>query len=48
MPSGQWQHVLIEEAEDRNTFLILVLDLTSRQVYGHHLLRLADEYGLAE
>ena len=48
MPSGRWQHVLINEASDRNTFFVLVLDLMSREVYGHHVLRLADEYGLDE
>ncbi len=48
MPSGQWQHVLINEATDRNTFLVLVLNLGTGEVHGHHLLRLAEEYGLDE
>ena len=48
MPNGRWQHVLINEASDRNTFLVLVLDLSSRQVHGHYVLRLAEKYGLDE
>ena len=48
MPSGQWQHVLINEAQDRNTFLVVVLDLRSRTVHGHYLLRTADVYGLED
>jgi hypothetical protein len=28
------------------TFLVLVLNLTSMEVHGHYLLRLADKYGL--
>ena len=46
MPSGRWQHVLIEDSTDHNTFLVLVLNLTSMEVHGHYLLRLADTYGL--
>ena len=32
MPRGQWQHVLVKDAMDHNTFLVLVLDLTSMEV----------------
>ena len=48
MPSGRWQHVLVKDSMDHNTFLVLVLDLTSMEVYGHYLLRLAEKYGLEQ
>jgi hypothetical protein len=39
------QHVLIN-SEDKNVFMVLVLDLPSRSVLGHRLLDLNQEYGL--
>ena len=44
-PNGNYQHVLVN-SEDKNVFMILVLDLTSRSVLGHRLLDLNQEYGL--
>ena len=48
MPRGQWEHVLIADSVDHNTFLVLVLNLASTEVHGHYLLRLAEKYGLDE
>ena len=44
-PNGNYQHVLIN-SEDKNVFMVLVLDLASRSVLGHRLLNLNQEYGL--
>ncbi|HTY88423.1 MAG TPA: hypothetical protein VMB80_13220 [Candidatus Acidoferrum sp.] len=45
-PSGQYQHVLVD-SEDKNVFMVIVLDVVSRIVLGHRLLDLNREYGLA-
>jgi len=44
-PNGTFQHVLVN-SEDKNVFLVLVLDISSRCVLGHILLDLNREYGL--
>jgi hypothetical protein len=44
-PLGLFQHVLVD-SEDKNVFMVLVLDLASRRVLGHRLLDLNQEYGL--
>jgi hypothetical protein len=43
--TGHFQHVLIN-TEDKNTFMVVVLDLSNRSVFGHRLLDLNHEYGL--
>jgi hypothetical protein len=43
--SGRYEHVLIN-SEDRNVYMVLVLDRLARTVYGHRLLDLNREYGL--
>ncbi len=43
--TGRFQHVLVD-SEDKNVFMVLVLDLASRTVHGHRLLDLNREYGL--
>ena len=45
-PSGRYQHVLVD-TEDKNVFMVLVLDVPSRSVLGHRLLDLNREYGLS-
>lgn len=45
MPTKSHQHVLVK-CEDANVFLVVILDLRQRQVYGHHLLDLRKLYGL--
>jgi hypothetical protein len=46
MPATNHQHVLIR-CETANVFLVLILDLRQRQVYGHHVLDLRKLYGLS-
>ena len=46
-PTGLYQHILIA-TEDKNVFLVMVLDVLSKKIYGHHLLNLIELYGLAE
>jgi hypothetical protein len=45
MLPGRFEHVLVS-SEDRNVFMVLVLDLPAGVVYGHRLLDLNREYGL--
>jgi hypothetical protein len=45
-PTGRFQHVLVN-SEDKNTFMVLVLDLAAGAVHGHRLLDLNKEYGVA-
>ena len=44
MSPGAFEHVLVN-SEDRNTFMVLVLDREARVVHGHRLLDLDCEYG---
>jgi len=44
-PDGNFQHVLVD-SEQKNVFMVLVLDLTSRSVLGHRLLNIGREYGI--
>jgi hypothetical protein len=44
-PNGRFQHVLVK-SENKNVFMVLVLDCPARTVYGHRLLDLNSEYGL--
>lgn len=46
-PTGRFQHALVK-SEDKNTHMVLVLDLASKSVHGHRLLDLNREYGLNE
>jgi hypothetical protein len=41
-----FEHVLVS-SDQRNVFMVIVLDLTRRVVYGHHLLNLNELYGVA-
>ena len=41
---GAFEHVLVN-SEDRNVFMVLVLDRESGVMYGHRLLDLNCEYG---
>lgn len=43
--SGTFQHILVT-TDDKNVFMVIVLDLSQTVVYGHHLLDLNREYGL--
>ncbi|WP_050025273.1 hypothetical protein [Verrucomicrobium sp. BvORR034] len=43
--TGRFQHVLVD-TDDKNIFMVIVLDLRKRSVFGHRLLNLNDEYGV--
>ncbi len=44
-PQGRFQHVLVD-SEDKNVFMVLVLDLLNQSVLGHRLLDLNRDYYL--
>ena len=44
-PGGRYEHVLIN-SDNRNVFMVIVLDRHAGLVVGHHLLRLDELYGL--
>lgn len=44
-PSMRFQHVLVN-SEDDDVFMVLVIDLGRRAVFGHRILNLNREYGL--
>ena len=43
--TGKFQHVLVR-SEEKNAFMVLVLDLSNQSVYGHRFLNLNEEYGI--
>lgn len=43
--SGCFQHVLVD-TDHKNVFMVIVLDLRGRSVFGHRLLDLNNEYGI--
>jgi hypothetical protein len=43
---GRWDHVMVATGT-QNVYLVLVVDLASDRVYGHHLLDLNAKYGVA-
>jgi hypothetical protein len=45
-PTGRFEHVLVN-SEDKNVFMVLVLDRQAFEVHGHLLLDLNEEYGVA-
>jgi hypothetical protein len=45
--SGGYQHVLVA-TEDKNVFLVIVIDVKRVKINGYHLLNLVELYGLAE
>lgn len=44
--TGKYQHVLLS-SQNRNVFMIIVLDVPAHQVHGHRLLDLDELYGLS-
>jgi hypothetical protein len=44
---GRYEHVLVN-SEDRDVFMVIVLDLRAAAIAGHHLLDLPQWYGLRE
>jgi len=43
--AGRFEHVLVD-SNDKNVFMVLVLDRVASKVQGHRLLNLRREYGL--
>lgn len=44
-PDRKYDHVLIP-TETPNVFLVIIVDLSTQLVFGHHLLNLNQKYGL--
>jgi hypothetical protein len=45
---GRFEHVLIDAKDDKDVFMVVVLDLTKREVFGHRLIDFKREYGSRE
>ena len=45
--SARFEHILVDTTE-RNTFMVIIVDLSSKAIVGHRLLDLNAEYGLNE
>jgi hypothetical protein len=45
---GRFEHVLIDAKEDKDVFMVVVLDLTKSEVIGHRLMDFKREYGSRE
>lgn len=43
---GGFEHILIDTKEDRDVFMVIVLDLQNARVFGHRLMDFRREYGL--
>lgn len=43
---GRFEHVLINSRQDKDVFMVIVLDRIADSVLGHRLLNLRDEYGI--
>ena len=43
---GPFQHIAVPVPRD-NTYMVVVVDVPSRAILGHHLLDLGEKYGLA-
>jgi hypothetical protein len=43
--TGRFQHILID-TEDKNVYMVIVLDLRNAAVFGHRLQDLHHQYGL--
>lgn len=44
--SSTFEHVHISTKEDKDVFMVVILDLVAKTVHGHYLLDLKREYGL--
>lgn len=43
---GRFEHIHIDTKEDKDVFMVIVLDLQKKQVAGHRLMDYKHEYGL--
>jgi hypothetical protein len=46
-PSGNYQHVLVA-TEDKNVFLVIIIDVKQVKIRGYHLLNMVELYGPTE
>jgi len=46
-PSAKWQHILIN-TEMPNAYLVIVVEVASKSIVGHHFLNLNRKYGLTQ
>jgi len=46
-PSARWQHILIN-TEMPNAYLVIVVEVASKSIVGHHFLNLNRKYGLTQ
>ena len=42
---GRFEHILIDSKQDKDVFMVVVLDLAKREVVGHRLTDFKREYG---
>ena len=45
---GNFEHVLINTREDKDVFMVIVLDVREQSVIGHRLVDMKAEYGLRD
>ncbi|MDD5260338.1 MAG: hypothetical protein PHD76_00675 [Methylacidiphilales bacterium] len=45
---ARYEHVLINTKEDKDVFMVIILDRSKKTVVGHRLLDLKMEYGLRD
>jgi len=45
---GRFEHILIDSKEDKDVFMVVVLDLAKKEVVGHRLMDFKREYGTRE
>ena len=43
-----FEHILIDTKEDKDVFMVIVLDLAKKEVVGHRLMDFKRAYGLRE
>ena len=43
-----FEHICIDTKEDKDVFMVIVLDLANKEVAGHRLMDFKREYGLRE
>ena len=46
-PTGSYLHILIA-TDDKNVFLIIIIEMRDPKIYGYHLLNLIELYSLAK
>src|SRR5579885_2825604 len=42
---GRFEHILIDTKEDKDVFMVVILDMLKQEVVGHRLMDFKSEYG---